>query len=140
MPLIDKASRPVKAEEDRRIRQERMTEPPVYLEWELSLTVEERIEIEESEASSAERPTLSPESVSFLWLEQFISSFVNLTSFGAVMRIVESWRDNMSAELHVQCCSLNYPRCQVRMESFVFLYERVPVFTCSGSAIGFGDL
>ena len=36
IPLLDKVCRPVKAEEDRRIQQERMTEPPVYLESELS--------------------------------------------------------------------------------------------------------
>ena len=115
MPLLDKACRPVTAEEDRRIRQDRMNEPPVYLESELSLSVDERIAIEEAEASSSERPALSVESVSFLWLGQFVSSYVNATSFGAVMRMVESWRDNMSTELRVECRSLTYPRCQVRM-------------------------
>ena len=58
MPLLDKACRPVTADEDKRIRQERMTEPPVFLESELSLFVDERIAIEEAEASSGERPTL----------------------------------------------------------------------------------
>ena len=61
-PLLDKACRPVSAEEDRRIRRERMTEPPVFLE-----TVDERIAMEEAEASAGERPTLCQESVSFLW-------------------------------------------------------------------------
>ena len=61
-PLLDKACRPVSAEEDRRIRSERMTEPPVFLE-----TVDERIAMEEAEASAGERPTLCQESVSFLW-------------------------------------------------------------------------
>ena len=51
MPLLDKACRPVTAEEDRRIRQDRMNEPPVYLESELSWSVDERIAIEEAEAS-----------------------------------------------------------------------------------------
>ena len=116
MPLLDKGCRPVTAEEDRQIRQERMNEPPVYLESELSLSVDERIAIEEAEASSSERPVLSrEESVSFLWLGQYISSFVIATSFGAVMRMVELWRDNMNAELRVECCSLTYPRYQVRM-------------------------
>ena len=115
MPLLDKGCRPVTAEEDRQIRQERMNEPPVYLESELSLSVDERIVIEEAEASSSERPVLSRESVSFLWLGQYISSFVIATSFGAVMRMVELWRDNMNAELRVECRSLTYPRYQVRM-------------------------
>ena len=115
MPLLDKACRRVTAQEDRRIRQDRMNEPPVYLESELSLSVDERIATEEAEAPSSERPALSAESVSFLWLGQFVSSFVNATSFGAVMRMVESWRDNMSTELRVECRSLPYPRCQVCM-------------------------
>ena len=68
MPLLDKACRPVTAEEDRRIRQDRMNEPFVYLGSELSLSVDERIAIEEAEASSSERPALSAESVFFLWL------------------------------------------------------------------------
>ena len=50
MPLLDKACRPVSAEEDRRIRRARMSEPPVFQESELSLTVDERIAIEEAEA------------------------------------------------------------------------------------------
>ena len=106
MPLLDKACRPVTAEEDRRIRQERMTEPPVYLESELSLSVDERVAIEEAEASAGERPTLPTESAAYLWLGQFISSFCNVASFGSVMRMVESWRDGMSAELRVECRSL----------------------------------
>ena len=115
MPLLDKACRPVTAEEDRRIRQERMTEPPVYLESELSLSVDERVAIEEAEASAGERPTLPTESAAYLWLGQFISSFCNVASFGSVMRMVESWRDGMSAELRVECRSLTYARCQVRV-------------------------
>ena len=101
MPLLDKACRPVTADEDKRIRQERMTEPPVFLESELSLFVDERIAIEEAEASSGERPTLATESVAYLWLGHFINSFCNVTSLGAVMRMMESWRDSMSAELRV---------------------------------------
>ena len=44
-PLLDKSCRAVTAEEDRKIRRERMSEPPVFMETELSLTVEERIAI-----------------------------------------------------------------------------------------------
>ena len=45
-PLLDKSCRAVSAEEDQSIRSERMSEPPVFLESGLSLTVEERIAIE----------------------------------------------------------------------------------------------
>ena len=47
-PLLDKSCRLVSAEEDRRIRRARLTEPPVFLESALKLTVEERIAIEEA--------------------------------------------------------------------------------------------
>ena len=104
-----------------------MKEPPVYLESEMSLSVDERIAIEEAEASPSERPVLSTESVSFLWLGQFISNFVNATSFGAVMRMVESWRDNMNAELRVECRSLTHPRCQVRMRFLLLKSYHVSV-------------
>ena len=114
MPSLDKACRTVTAEENTRIRQERMTEPPVHLESELSLSVDERIAIEEADAPSGERPTLSTESVLFLWLGQFISSFVNVSSFGAVRRMLGSWRKNMSTELRVEYRFLKYARCQVR--------------------------
>ena len=108
LPILDKACNPVTAEEDRRIRQERMTEPLVYLESELNLSVDEGIAIEEAYASSGEKPTLSTEKVSFLRLGQFISSFVNVSSFGAIIIMVESWRDNISAELRVECSSPTY--------------------------------
>ena len=81
----------------------------------MSLSVDERVAIEEAEASAGERPTLPTESAAYLWLGQFISSFCNVASFGSVMRMVESWRDGMSAELRVECRSLTYARCQVRV-------------------------
>ena len=113
MPLLDKACRPVSAEEDRRIRQARMSEPPVFLESELSLTVDERIAIEEAVAAAGGKPALSEESVSFLWLCQFVSSFCSTTTFKDVTRMVESWRDAMNTELRVECRTFTYPRCQV---------------------------
>ena len=128
-PLLDKACQPVSAEEDRRIRRESMTEPPVFLESALGLTVDERIAIEEAEASSGERPTLSQESVSFLWLSQIASSFCNSTSFGNVTQMVESWRDNLATELRFECRSLNNARCQVCLFITVFLRVTVRVFT-----------
>ena len=113
MPLLDKACRPVSAEENRRIRRDRMSEPPVFLESELSLTVDERIAIEEAEAAAGGKPELREESVSFLWLCQFVSSFCSTTTFKDVIRMVESWRDAMNTELLVECRPLTYSRCQV---------------------------
>ena len=113
MPLLDKACRPVSAEEDRRIRRARMTEPPVFLESELSLSVDERVAIEEAEAVAGGKPVLGEESVSFLWLSQFVSSFCSTTTFRDVMQMVESWRDTMNTELRVECRTLTYTRCQV---------------------------
>ena len=113
MPLLDKACRPVSAEEDRRIRRARMSEPPVFLESQLSLSVDERVAIEEAEAVAGGKPVLGEESVSFPWLSQFVSSFCSTTTFRDVMQMVESWRDTMNTELRVECRTLTYTRCQV---------------------------
>ena len=75
--LLDKSCRPVSLEEDRRIRAERMSEPPVILESEVKLTVEERIAIEiEEEAAGSKLPQLSESSASYLWLCCFLNNFV----------------------------------------------------------------
>ena len=112
-PLLDKLCRAVSAAEDRRIRRARMSEPPVYLESELSLTVDESVAIEEAEEAEGQRLQLAAGSVNYLWLSTFINSFVNVISFGAVLRLVDSWRDCMAAELRFECRTLNYPQCQV---------------------------
>ena len=112
-PLLDKSCRPVSAEEDRRIRRARLTEPPVFLESALGLSVEERIAIEEAEAEEGARPHLQDKSVNYLWLSNFISSFLTVTSFGGVLRSLESWRDCMANELHFECRTMTYTRCQV---------------------------
>ena len=125
MPLLDKACRPVSAEGDRRIRRARMSEPPVFLESKLSLTVDKRIAIEEAEAAAGGKPALREESVLVC---QFVSSFsfCSTTTFKDVIRIVESWRDAMNTELRVECRTLTYPRCQVPTlahVSFCFVCE-----------------
>ena len=111
-PLLDKSCRAVSAEEDRRIRRERMSKPPVYLESELSLTVDERIAIEEAEEAEGQRPPLAAGSVNYLWLSNFVKSFVNVVSFDAVLRLVDSWRDYVATELRFECRTLTYPQCQ----------------------------
>ena len=55
-PLPDMSYRPVTVGEDRRIRLERMVEPPVYLESSLGLSVDERITIEEASAQAESSP------------------------------------------------------------------------------------
>ena len=114
-PLLDKSCRAVTAEEDRRIRRERMSEPPVFMESELSLTVEERIAIEEAEEEESQRPQLPEGSADYLWLCNFVVAFTNSTSFGGVMRLVDAWCACTSVELRFECEVLNYPRCQVRI-------------------------
>ena len=115
-PLLDKSCRLVSAEEDRRIRRARLTEPPVFLESALKLTVEERIAIEEAEAEEGARPHLQDESVKYLWLSNFVSSFLTVTSFDGVLRSLDSWRDCMANELHFECRTLTYSRCQVKSD------------------------
>ena len=63
-PLLDKSCCPVTAEEEQRIKLERMTELPVYLEPALSLTLEQRMALEQESETEANRPTLSSESSS----------------------------------------------------------------------------
>ena len=89
-PLLDKSCRPVSAEEDRRIRRARSTEPPVFLETDLNLTVEERMAIEEAEAEEGTRPHLSNGSVSYLWLINFISSFLVAKTFEGVLQSLDA--------------------------------------------------
>ena len=74
-PLLDKSCRPDSAEEDRRIRRARLTEPPVFLQSALSLTVKERIAIGEAEAEEEARPQLLDGSVNYLWLSSFIARY-----------------------------------------------------------------
>ena len=108
-PLLDKCYRAVTAEEDQRIRRERMSEPPVFMESELSLTVEERIAIEEEEEEESQRPQLSEESTNYLWLCNFVIAFANSTSFDGVLRLVDDWCACTSAELRFESRTLNYP-------------------------------
>ena len=122
-PLLDKSCRPVSAEEDRRIRLARMNEPPVTLESEQSLTVEERIAIEEAQEEEGQRRHLSVESVSYLRLCSFISSFGNVATFADVLRLVDAWRECTANELRFECRTLTYPRCQVCIEFVLLLYE-----------------
>ena len=65
-PLLDKSCRPVSVEEDKRIRLERMVEPPVYLESPISLSLEERVALEREAEEANSRPVLSEESASYL--------------------------------------------------------------------------
>ena len=126
-PLLDKSCRAVTAEEDRRIRRERMSEPPVFMETELSLTVEEIIAIEEEEELEGQRPHLPEGSADYLWLCNFIVAFTNSTSFGGVMRLVDAWSACMSTELRFECRVLNYPRCQVCITSFFLFFVELCV-------------
>ena len=111
-PLLDKFCRAVTAE-DRRIRRERMSEPPVFMESELGLTVEEKIAVEEAEEEEGQRPQLPEGVMNYLWLSNFIVSFTNATSFSGMLRFVDAWCDCTSTELRFECRTLNNPLFQV---------------------------
>ena len=57
-PLLDKSCRPVSSEEDRRIRLERMIEPPVSLDSPISLSLEDRVALEREAEEENSRPVL----------------------------------------------------------------------------------
>ena len=112
-PLLDKSCSPVSVEEDRRIRAERMSEPPVILESEFRLTVEERVAIEIEEEAAGAKPKLAETSAAYLWLCCFINGFVELRDFASVTRFVESWSGSMRGEVEFAERALSYPKCQV---------------------------
>ena len=101
-PLLDRSCRPVSLEEDKRIRAERMSEPPVILDSEFKLTVEERIAIEIEEEASGAKPKLTETSSSYLWLCCFINGFTELSDFASVTRFVESWSSSMRVKWTLQ--------------------------------------
>ena len=122
-PLLDKSCRPVSLDEDRRIRAARVSEPPVILESEVKLTVEERIAVEIEEEAAGSKPELSESSASYLWLCCFINNFVELKDFSSVVRSMEVWSSSMRGELVFSERVLSYPKCQVIHVLFVlFLF------------------
>ena len=119
-PLLDKSCRPVSLDEDRRIRAARVSEPPVILESEVKLTVEERIAVELEEEAAGSKPELSESSASYLWQCRFINNFVELKDFSSVVRSMEVWSSSMRGELVFSERVLSYPKCQVIHVLFVF--------------------
>ena len=119
-PLLDKSCRPVSAAEDKRIRLERMAEPPVYLESPLDLTVDERVAIEREEEERGALPVVAEQSVTFLWLCCVINALINTTSIDRVMRFVEMWADSLCTELDFVTRRLDYQQYQV-LKIFCFL-------------------
>ena len=124
-PLLDRSCRPVSADEDRRIRLERMVEPPVYLESELGLSVEERLAIEAAASSSDTRLELPKESASYLWLMQFMNAFVAVTDVRGLLQLVDGWTVAMRNELDFQERSLTYSKCQVSFEVLFFSFYSI---------------
>ena len=118
-PLLDKPCRPVSAEEDRRIRLERMSEPPVYLESPIGLSLDERVALEQEEEIAAARPNLSAESTAYLWLCFFLNCFSTVTNFRGVMQLMDGWTTAMSGELSFVGRSLTYAKCQVCIVVFM---------------------
>ena len=129
-PLLDRSCRPVSLEEDKRIRAERMSEPPVILESEFKLTVEERIAIEIEEEASGAKPKLTETSSSYLWLGCFINGFTELSDFASVTRFVESWSSSMRGEVDFAERALSYAKCQVMCIFVCFLVSAVYFIKC----------
>ena len=111
-PLLDKSCRPVSAEEDKRIRLERMVEAPVYLESPISLSLEERVALER-EAEENSRPVLSEESAAYLWLCFFLNCFASVAGFESLMRLMDGWASSLRGELNFVARSLTVAKCQV---------------------------
>ena len=103
------------------------SEPPVFLESALSLTVEESTAIKEAEAEGA-RPHLLDGSVNYLWLSSFIASFQTVTSFEGVLQSLDAWRNCMANELRFESRTLNYTRCQVTTRFFGCFLRYVEVW------------
>ena len=114
-PLLDKSCRPVSLAEDKRIRLERMTEPPVYLESPLGLSLSERVALEREEEESGGRPELSVASTGFLWLSFFLNCFAGGSNFAGVMRLMDGWVSSMRTELSMVDRTLDFAKCQVCM-------------------------
>ena len=129
-PLLDKSCRPVTVEEDKRIRLERMTEPPVYLESPLGLTVEERIAIEEAESNAVSRPELGEDSVRYLWLCCFVNAFLRLSSVSGLIQFMESWSAAMDSELRFPLRAMNYAQCQVVIYMYSWFVFVLFLVTC----------
>ena len=132
-PLLDKSCRPVSLDEDRKIRAARVSEPPVILESEVKLTVEERIAVELEEEAAGSEPELSESSASYLWLCCFINNFVELRDFSSVVRSMEVWSSSMRGELVFSERVLSYPKCQVIHVLFVSFF--CVVFVKVGSCL-----
>ena len=118
-PLPDKSCRPVSVEEDRRIRLARKTEPLVYLESTLSLSVEERIAMEEAAAASLARPVVSGESANYLWSSYFINCFAMVTDFRGLIQMQDRWTVTMRIEFDLAERSLTCANCQVSIFRFI---------------------
>ena len=100
-PLLDKSCRPVSADDDKRIRLERMVEPPVYLESPISLSLEERVSLEREVEEEGARPVLSTASAAYLWLCFFLNCFGTITGFQSLMRLMDGWSGSMSGEMNL---------------------------------------
>ena len=112
-PLLDKSCWPVLAEEDRKIRLERMVEPPVCLESTLGLSLEERVELEKEEAEENARPTFRAESAAYLWLYFFLNCLGSVTNFWSLMRLIDGWVTSMGGDMSFTERSLSVAKCQV---------------------------
>ena len=123
-PLLDKSCRPVTAAEERRIRIARMTEPPVYLESPLGLSLEARVALEQDSEADVVLPNLGTESSAYLWLCFFVNGFANVTNFQSLLRLMDGWSASMRGEVAIVDRALSYVKAQVRKKTLNSLIKR----------------
>ena len=88
--LLDKLCGPVSPEENRHVRVERMTEPHLYLEAPLGLSLMERVALEQDLEAEADRLVLTAESHLWFWCF-FVNGFAEVTNFQSLLPLNDGW-------------------------------------------------
>ena len=112
-PLLGMSCRSVSMAEDKRIRAERMSEPPVFPKSSLNLSIDEMTAIGLAEEAAVAKPQLTESIGASLWLCCFINCFTKVSRFDDVMSFMESWSDSMRGEMSFVSRALSFPKCQV---------------------------
>ena len=85
----------------------------MFLESPIVLTFDERIGLEEEAEAEAEKPQLTTESGSYLWLCFFTNGPATVNSFKSLLRQMDGWSTSMRGELWLEEKNLDFLECQV---------------------------
>ena len=110
--LLDKLCGPVSAYENRQIRVEQMTEPPLYLEALLGWSLMERVALEQDLEAEADRLVLTCESYLWFWCF-FVNGFAEVTNFQSLLPLNDVWPASMRGEVSLVERSLLYVKAQI---------------------------